>query len=319
MAIEHARARALPKPWGIVDLLPWSMVRQPNHPIGEIWFERADTTAPNPSLLLKLLFTSQPLSIQVHPDDAYAHSIGLRHGKTEAWYVLRADPGSKIALGLKERLTSQQLHEAIDNGSILDLVRWQIVSADETIFVPAGTIHAIGAGVVIAEIQQRSDTTFRLFDFGRQRELHKEKATAVAVAAPAGNPVAPSRLSDQRLLLVANEHFVFERMDLPPDTAWRVESEREAWLLVIRGAARIGLLDAGVGEGIFMQADQVDLQSGPAGLTGLVAYTGSEPLPNLLQRRSEAWSIPAGAPEGQIVVLPQADAISTNKDPEINR
>jgi mannose-6-phosphate isomerase len=319
LAIEHARARALPKPWGIVDLLPWSMVRQPDHPIGEIWFERADTTAPNPSLLLKLLFTSQPLSIQVHPDDAYAHSIGLRRGKTEAWYVLRADPGSKIALGLKERLTSQQLHKAIDNGSILDLVRWQSVSADETIFVPAGTIHAIGAGVVIAEIQQRSDTTFRLFDFGRQRELHKEKATAVAVAAPAGNPVAPSRLSDQRLLLVANKHFVFERMDLPPNTSWRVESEREAWLLVIRGAARIGLLDAGVGEGIFIQADRVDLQSGPAGLTGLVAYTGSEPLPNLLQRSSEAESIHAGAPESQIVVLPQADAISTNKGLEIIR
>ena len=108
-------------------------------------------------------------------------------------------------------------------------------------------------------------------------------------------------------------------MDLPPDTAWRVESEREAWLLVIGGTARVGLLDAGVGEGIFIQADRVDLQSGPAGLTGLVAYTGSEPLPNLLQRCSEAGSIHAGAPESQIVVLPQADAISTNKGLEIIR
>src|SRR6185437_13692492 len=105
--------------------------------------ERSDATARKPSLLLKLLFTSQPLSIQVHPDDAYAHSIGLPHGKTEAWYVLRADPDSKIALGLKEWLTSQQLHEAIASGSILDLVRWQSVSPGDTISVPAGTIHAI--------------------------------------------------------------------------------------------------------------------------------------------------------------------------------
>jgi mannose-6-phosphate isomerase len=312
LTIEHARARALPKPWGIVDLLPWSKARQEDRPIGEIWFERPDATARNPLLLLKLLFTSQPLSIQVHPGDAYAHSIGLPHGKTEAWYVLRADPDSKIALGLKERLTSQQLHEAIDNGSIPDLVRWQSVSSGDTIFVPPGTIHAIGAGVVIAEIQQRSDATFRLFDFGRQRELHKERAIAVAIAGPSGVPVTPSRLTDQRTLLTANEHFVFERIDLPPNTAWRLESERETWFLVIEGAARIESLDAGVGEVIFIQADHVDLQSGSIGLAGLVAYTGSDSLPNLLRCRKQVDVMHSGALERRIAVLPQANAITTN-------
>lgn len=313
MTIEHARARPLSKPWGIVDLLPWSETRQDGLPIGEIWFDRQDAAAPLPSLLLKLLFTSEPLSIQVHPGDAYARSIGLPHGKAEAWYVLRASPDSKIALGLKERLTPQQLREAIDKGSILDRVRWQSVSSGETIVVPAGTIHAIGAGVVIAEIQQRSDATFRLFDFGRERELHKERAIAVAVAGPSGIPVAPSRLTEQRKLLIANEHFVFERIDLPPNTAWRLESERETWLLVIEGAARIESLYTGVGDVVFVQVDHVDLQAGPAGLAGLVAYTGDDPLPNLLQHRGHADVIHAEELKRPTAVLPRENAIATNK------
>ena len=157
-----------------------------------------------PALLLKLLFTSQPLSIQVHPGDAYARSMGLPNGKTEAWYVLSAAPEAKIALGLKRRLTKQQLRHAIDDGSISDLVVWQAVCAGDTVFVPAGTIHAIGAGLVIAEIQQRSDATFRLFDHGRGRELHIEDAIAVADAGPADFHVTPSRLTDSRTLLTSN-------------------------------------------------------------------------------------------------------------------
>ena len=175
MAIELARTQALPRPWGVVDLRPWNKAGNNGVPIGEIWYERPGKPTPTPSLLLKLLFTSQPLSIQVHPDDAHAQSMGLPNGKTEAWYVLSAAPGAKVALGLDQRLTRQQLRQAVDDGSISDLVVWQAVSPDDVIYVPAGTIHAIGAGLVIAEIQQRSDATFRLFDHGRQRELHVEQ------------------------------------------------------------------------------------------------------------------------------------------------
>src|SRR3982074_2586396 len=141
MTIEHARARALPKPWGILDLRPWSNARHEGGLISEIWYERRETT--DTSLLIKILFTNQPLSIQVHPDDAFAHSIGLPSGKTEAWYILSAAPEAKVALGLNQRLTPQQLREAIDDGSISDLVVWQSVLADEVIFVPAGTVHSI--------------------------------------------------------------------------------------------------------------------------------------------------------------------------------
>jgi mannose-6-phosphate isomerase len=317
LTIEHAHAHALPKPWGIVDLRPWSDVRQDDRPIGEIWYERADATASNSSLLLKLLFTSQPLSIQVHPGDAFAHSIGLPHGKSEAWYILRAAPESKIALGLKEPLTSQQLREAIDTGSILDLIRWQSVSTGDTIFVPAGTIHAIGAGVVIAEIQQRSNATFRLFDFGRQRELHKERAIAVAVAGPAGTAISPRQLTDQRMLLTANEHFVFEKIDLPPNTAWSLEAERETWFLIVDGTALIGSLDAAIGDVMFVKADRVDMQSGSIGLVGLVAYAGGDLAPDLIERRK--WpSLINTKPQGiPVAVLPQATAIATNESLDI--
>src|SRR5207302_185726 len=105
LAIEHARAHSLPKPWGIIDLRPWSMAHHNGDTIGEIWYERPGSAAPDSALLLKLLFTSQPLSIQVHPDDAYAQSIGLQNGKTEAWYVLNATSEAKVALGLSRRLT----------------------------------------------------------------------------------------------------------------------------------------------------------------------------------------------------------------------
>ena len=106
MAIEHASVQVARKPWGVTDLHPWSRIDVSGDPVGELWFQRTDTKAPLPTLLLKLLFTSEPLSIQVHPDDEFARSIGLPNGKTEAWYILAAVPGARVALGLKRHLAS---------------------------------------------------------------------------------------------------------------------------------------------------------------------------------------------------------------------
>jgi mannose-6-phosphate isomerase len=282
MTIELAHAHSLPKPWGVVDLRPWSNAGHDAHTIGEIWYERSDSTAVPPSLLLKLLFTNQPLSIQVHPDDAYAQSIGLLNGKTEAWHVLSAAPEAKVALGLKRRLTAAQLRHAIDDGSISDLVVWQAVHPGDTTLVAAGTIHAIGAGLVIAEIQQRSDATFRLFDHGRGRELHIENALAVANAGPVDFRVTPTRLTDTRTLLVSNPHFTFERVDLTPNSTWRLEAEHETWLLVVSGSARAGFFDVTTGDAVFAQSDHIDIHAGGNGLACLVAYTGRM-VPQLLQ------------------------------------
>lgn len=287
MAIERARADAIPKPWGVLDSRPFRNAAPGDDAIGEIWYERHDAAEVNSSLLLKLLFTSQPLSIQVHPDDAYAKSIGQRNGKTEGWYILNAAPDAKIALGLKERLTSQQLREAIDDGSIVDLVVWQAVFAGDSFFIPAGTIHAIGAGLVIAEIQQRSDATFRIFDYGRKRELHVEQAVEVADAGPASFRVNQVRLSSERTQLIYNKLFVLERIELAPNSMWRLENDRETWLLDVSGNAQVGLFAIAPGEAIFLQSDRVDIVVGPIGFTALASYTGGRPLPHLLTRIGE--------------------------------
>jgi mannose-6-phosphate isomerase len=318
MAIEHAQAHAISKPWGVLDLRPWSDLRQDGNAIGEIQYERSGGEGAKASLLLKLLFTSQPLSIQVHPDDAYALSVGLPNGKSEAWYVLNAKPDAKIALGLKQRLTPQQLRDAVDDGSISKLVVWQPVSQGEVIFVPAGTIHAIGAGLVIAEIQQRSDATFRMFDYGRGRELHIDSAIAVSNTGPAAFSVPPERISDERALLLSNPHFVLERITLEPNSTWAMAVEQETWLLVLGGSARAASFDVGKGEAIFAQADRVILHAGADGLVCLAAYTGGVPISHLLEQVQEPGALDPRQLEKVRVrsPLPQAKAGPANRRPE---
>src|SRR6476660_7823033 len=201
MPIEHASVRVVHKPWGVSDLQPWSDIDGTGDAVGELWFERADKNAPVPALLLKLLFTGEPLSIQVHPDDTFARAMGMANGKSDAWYLLSAQPGAQIGVGLNRQGTPQDVRASITNGSSVELVQWRPVAEGDVIFIPAGTIHALGAGIVLAEIQQRSDTTFRLFDYGRQRELHEDNGVAVANAWPLRPSPDPTRLSDERTLL----------------------------------------------------------------------------------------------------------------------
>jgi mannose-6-phosphate isomerase len=295
MAIELAHTRALPKPWGVVDPTPWHRPGNDGIAIGEIWYARPGQPVLDPSLLLKLQFTSQPLSIQVHPDDAFARSMGLPNGKTEAWYG--AAPSARVALGLNQHRTRKHLRRAIDDGSIAELVVWQAVSADDVIFVPAGTKHAIGAGLVIAEIQQRSDATFRLFDCDRRRALHIESAIAVANAGPADVQVRPERLTAERTVLVCNPHFVFERINLAPGTTWCLQAERETWLFVRSGSAITGPLDMTAGDALFAQSDHVHMRVGNMGLVALAAYTGDGPASDLLHRLRQPGSKDVTGPQ----------------------
>ena len=288
MTIERTRVMVRQKPWGVADLGPWCGLDHDSGPIGEISYERADAAAPATSLLLKLLFTSAPLSIQVHPDDVYAKSIDLPNGKSEAWYVLDAAPGARVALGLTRSVTRDQLRRAIADGSIEQLVRWQTVEKHEAISVPAGTVHAIGAGLVIAEIQQRSDATFRLFDYGRNRLLHiDDGASAAHLGAPAIQ-IAPRQLSEERLLLVSNAHFVFERIQLTPGSHWSLDAAGETWLLAVNGDARVGPFGLTQGRGVFAQAAHIDIRAGRGGVCCLVAYAAGEPDPRLLHRMALA-------------------------------
>lgn len=302
MTIEHALKHNVLKPWGSQDLRPWDDTTSETEHVGEIWFERTDPSAPEPALLVKLLFTTAPLSIQVHPDDARAKRLGLANGKSEAWYILSGAPGARVALGLRRRVTAAKLSSSIVDGSISNLVEWRRVQKDDAISVPAGTIHAIGGGLVIAEIQQRSDTTFRLFDYGRARELHLEEAVAAADAGPVATQAIARRLTDRRTLLVSGPYFVLERIELPPKSKWSLYAERETWLLAIEGGARIGATRLKLGEAMFLDDDQAEIEVGSEGLRGLVAYPGAIPAPNLISRPDWNVAVPTTGADRQAPV-----------------
>jgi mannose-6-phosphate isomerase len=181
--VRKLTTRSVEKPWGRTEL-PAPFGRSDGARIGEVWFEDAE---PQP-LLLKYIFTSERLSIQVHPDDAQARAEGYPHGKEECWYVLDAEPGATIGIGTTRALTGAELRAAALDGSLEHLVDWKPVRAGDFFHIPTGTVHAIGAGITLAEIQQNVDLTYRLYDYGRPRELHLESGVAASRAEPYALP-----------------------------------------------------------------------------------------------------------------------------------
>lgn len=160
--------------WGRTNLSP--LYGSFDRRIGEVWFPYGD----NAPLLIKFLFTEEKLSVQVHPDDEYARMHENSRGKTEMWHILGAEPGAAIALGFRREMSREELRRAIESGSVESELNWVPVAPGDTLFAPAGVVHAIGAGLVLCEIQQNSDVTYRLYDYGRPRQLHLERGLAVA-------------------------------------------------------------------------------------------------------------------------------------------
>lgn len=173
--------RTVAKPWGR-DALPPPFVAEDGARIGEIWFE---PPAAMPQLLVKYIFTSEALSVQVHPSDAQTMAAGLgRQGKEECWLVVDADPGARLGIGFAEVIDAPALRAAALDGSIERLLAWHPVAAGDFFYIPANTVHAIGAGISLIEVQQNSDITYRLYDYGRPRELHLEAGITVARGEP---------------------------------------------------------------------------------------------------------------------------------------
>lgn len=166
------------KPWGRTDL-PVHFAAGKGQRIGEVWFDQPDHHLP---LLVKWLFTSDRLSIQVHPNDAQGRARGFVSGKEECWVVTAAEPGAVLGIGTTVPLDEDALRKAALSGEIEDLMDWKPVCAGDYFYIPAGTVHAVGAGVTLVEVQQHADVTFRLYDYGRPRELHLDDALAVARA-----------------------------------------------------------------------------------------------------------------------------------------
>ncbi len=226
--IRFIEPRFVPRIWGRRDLSPWYPAHRGGEAIGEVWL-----SPPEGPVLIKLLFPEQPLSVQVHPDDAYAAAHGLGRGKSEAWYVVEAAAGAKLGVGLRAGVDLAQLEAACRAGRGAECLVWLTVEAGEVINVPAGTVHAIGPGVVLFEVQQSSDATFRLDDYGRGRELHLEAGMAVARADTAAGKVTPQAERGTSTLLLATEHFRLWRHRA--GRAWRLPAAVETrWLISLR-------------------------------------------------------------------------------------
>ncbi|MGA7238370.1 MAG: class I mannose-6-phosphate isomerase [Bryobacteraceae bacterium] len=213
--------------WGRRRLEPW--FPDSEKPIGEAWY-LSDRDLP---LLVKMLFTSGRLSVQVHPDDG---EDGPR-GKTEMWHIVDAEPGATIALGFRKRITRERLLESTKTGEIEQLLNWVPVRAGETYFVPAHTVHAIGSGIVLFEIQQHSDVTYRLWDYGRPREIHVDKAAPISDLGEHPGAARPVPLAPGHTELVRSKHFVTELIE-----AERFVADPRASQLVIciEGEGRVG-------------------------------------------------------------------------------
>ena len=249
-----------PRPWGTLDLSPI----YPNHKfeekIGEAWLtgdagkvangplsgqsladlsaqygrELVGDAAPDPKrfpLLLKFLFPHEKLSVQVHPDDEAARRAGLPCGKTECWYVVHARPGAQIALGLKPGISRDQFERAIGEKRAEEVLNWINVYAGEMIYVTGGTVHTLGPGSIMLETQQQSDTTYRLYDYGRPRELHLQQGLAVIKEKTGAGKVvrpAPSKLNggtNRRAAMISSPYFVVDMFELKQPHSFQTQDE----------------------------------------------------------------------------------------------
>jgi mannose-6-phosphate isomerase len=256
------------RPWGFKDLAPWYDYKTDGEPIGEVWLtgemcaadtgplkglSLADITKQHRSallgpalneqdfpLLIKVLFPKEKLSVQVHPDDALAQKYGEPRGKTECWYALDAHPGAHVALGIRPGVTVDQVKASVQDASLESMLSMVPVQKRDMIFVDAGTVHALGPGVVMLETQQTSDLTYRMYDYGSARELHLEKAfAAMHLVTRAGK--VPPRTVDGHTILIDERYFRIEKWPIQAGTvpALVEPALRVQMLFVTRGRIHI--------------------------------------------------------------------------------
>jgi mannose-6-phosphate isomerase len=281
------------RPWGFRDLRPWFDRVAEKDPIGEAWLtgdECLIATGPHKGeklgglfgtdhdalvgagapagspLLIKVIFAREKLSVQVHPDDAMARKYGEPRGKTECWYALAAEPGAKVAAGLKPGTTLEQVREEIAAGTLEQSLNALPVVRGDMVFVDAGTVHAIWPGAILLETQQNSDITYRMFDYGRPRELHIEKSLEAAKLVTRAGKVAPRKLAD-RTVLIDEGYFRVEQITMDGSrTSVSLRSAGEkpglAYLFAAAGAGKLS------GSGF----EAVDLPT-----RGIVAVPASSP------------------------------------------
>jgi len=288
--------------WGWETLAPYFANAPLSERIGEVWFtfEENATSSNQPlgellkqhpailgnaaspkhpgicPILVKLLFTTSRLSVQVHPDDEYAYKHHGSLGKTEAWYVLDAQPPGELAVGFRERISPERLREAAQSGEIENLLDWRKVQAGDVIFTPAGTVHAIGAGLTICEIQENSDITYRLYDYGRPRELHLEHGAKVSHLGPLEHQAAARALTPWRDALVESTYFRMERLRPAGPIQMPAGLAYYHLLICVKGTGSIAGRAATAGQAWLVPADADGFSLDGAGSEWILTYTASE-------------------------------------------
>jgi len=214
-------------------------------------------------LLIKFIDAQDRLSVQVHPDDAYALGHEGDLGKTEAWYVVWAKPGAKLVSGFSGETGLEEVRQAVEEERLEDLLAWVPVSEGDVIFLPSGTLHALGEGIVVYEVQESSDVTYRLYDWGRGRELHVERALDVLTYKPTELPktrgLSVEEAGGYRTFLVACRYFALERLEVFSEMAGECDGRSFHAISVVEGEGILiygeGSLKFAKGETFLLPAD----------------------------------------------------------------
>lgn len=248
------------KPWGRTDV-PRAFGDFAGRRIGEIWFMNpAGDAAP---ILVKFLFTSERLSIQVHPDDQDARAAGYPRGKDECWLVLSADPGAELGVGLTAETTREALRAAALDGSIVEQVDWRASKANDFVYNRAGTIHAIGGGLTVVEVQQNVDCTYRLYDYGRPRELHLDEGLKVAAPGPVRDPRDTVVDPHANHMLVEGPYFHLVHLAGPVDPALIERAQGELTFVPLSAGCRATGEAVALGEAVLIDdASMVEIDEG---------------------------------------------------------
>ena len=269
--------------WGRTNLEPW-YAAQGSRRIGEAWLTGPESVVATGDftgrslgdvvaaaegalgadgdfpLLVKILFPDEKLSVQVHPDDEQAREQGGRRGKTECWYVLHAEPGAQVACGLRAGVTTAALGEGARAGTAEELLEWMPVAPGDVVYVDAGTVHAIGPGMTLLEVQQASDITYRLFDYGRPRELHLERGLSVVKTETHAGKVDPEDHA-QFTRLVKSSYFLVDRFVVPAGQTFELAMDGIGCIVGLKGAGAVNEVKFNTGEAVVAPQGSVSLST----------------------------------------------------------
>ena len=265
--------------WGRESLAPWYESTGLNEKAGEAWLSGPQSVVetgalagktleevwPEFPLLVKMLFPDDKLSVQVHPDDEQAQELGLARGKTECWYVLEAEPGATVACGLKHGNDVEDLLKAIAADKVEEILEMLPVQTGDMVFVDAGTVHAIGPGVTLLEVQQTCDVTYRLYDYGRPRELHLEKGLAVVKTKTDAGLIKPRKEHGFTRLIEA-KYFVVDRYELAAGATTTIENPSAGCVIGLAGTGLLGGVEIMVGQAVVVPIGTSTIES-QSGLT----------------------------------------------------